>query len=107
MKVQNPETLLQALSDLVRKHRGQDPLQNNQKIILTDDELSDLFKISKVTLYRFRRDNKLSYQKVGNLVSYYYDDVMVALRTARITIKGMTKPEAIEVLTNYKKIMEL
>ena len=107
MQLHETESLMQELSLLVSKYKGSEPLKDNETIILTDDELSDLFKISKVTLYRYRRSGNLPYQKVGNVVTYRYDDVMLSLRTSRLSIKGMTKPQAIEHLTNYKKMMQL
>lgn len=74
---------------------------------LSNDELCDLFHISKVTLYRMRRDGVLAYHKKGKAITYDYEAVMLSLRTCRMKVKGMTKLQAIETLQNYKTICEL
>ena len=101
--------LLQELTDLVRERLMQKEMQgtNSQPFEFTNSELIDVLGVSKSTLYRFRREEKLKYKKQGNQISYDYKDLMDAIQDGRIKIKGLTKLSAMEKITNYKKLVQL
>ena len=98
-------TLLEDLYDVVQKHRPTS--QSEDKMFITNAEFCDIFNCSRVTSYRLRKAGKLPYEQVGNLIKYDYDSLMVAIRTAKATIKWMPKREAVERLSNYRKLIEL
>lgn len=101
--------LLQELTDLVRERLMQKEMQvaDSQPFEFTNSELIDVLGVSKSTLYRFRREEKLKYKKQGNQISYDYKDLMDAIQDGRIKIKGLTKLSAMEKITNYKKLVQL
>lgn len=101
--------LLQELTDLVRERLVQKEMQgdSSQPFEFTNSELIEVLGVSKSTLYRFRREEKLKYKKQGNQISYDYKDLMDAIQDGRIKIKGLTKLSAMEKITNYKKLVEL
>lgn len=101
--------LLQELTDLVRERLVQKEMQgaSSQPFEFTNYELIEVLGVSKSTLYRFRREEKLKYKKQGNQISYDYKDLMDAIQDGRIKIKGLTKLSAMEKITNYKKLVEL
>lgn len=101
--------LLQELTDLVRERLMQKEMQgtSSQPFEFSTAELIEVLGVSKSTLYRFRREEKLKYKKLGNQISYDYKDLMDAIQDGRIKIKGLTKLTAMEKITNYKKLVEL
>lgn len=101
--------LLQELTDLVRERLMQKEMQeaSTQPFEFSNAELIEVLGVSKSTLYRFRREEKLKYRKQGNQISYDYKDLIEALQDGRIKIKGLTKLSAMEKITNYKKLVEL
>lgn len=101
--------LLQELTDLVRERLVQKEMRgaSSQPFEFTNSELIEVLGVSKSTLYRFRREEKLKYKKQGNQISYDYKDLMDAIQDGRIKIKGLTKLSAMEKITNYKKLVEL
>lgn len=99
---------LQELSELLqeRQRKLEEEERRDHPFFFSNTELKQMLGLSKSTLYRYRRENKLRYHKEGNSITYDYDELMTAIQEARIRIKGMTKLQAMEKLTNYKKLVE-
>ena len=80
----------------------------NFELLLTDQELQTIFGISRMTLYRARRSGKLPYENgFGGQIVYRFENVLLAVKTNRFMIRGLTKFDAIERLETFKKILEL
>lgn len=101
----NSEAILNEICAVVEKHK--EVFSTDQKMYLTNAEFCDIFNCSRVTSYRLRKSGNLPYLVDGNQVKYDYDALMLAIKTAKVTIKWMPKMDAIERLTTYRKIMEL
>ena len=101
----NSEAVLDEICSIVEKHK--EGSTTEQRMYITDPEFCDIFKCSRTTAYRLRKSGNLPYIVEGNQVKYDFDALMMAIKTAKITIKWMPKMEAIERLTTYRKIMEL
>lgn len=53
---------------------------NNKKEILTDTDLQELLGVSRTTLWRLRKEQKLPYARVGRKYRYIKEDVIKWLR---------------------------
>jgi len=59
-------------------------------------------------LYRARRSGKLPYENgFGGQIVYRFENVLLAVKTNRFMIRGLTKFDAIERLETFKKMLEL
>lgn len=45
-------------------------LDNHKEKLLTKEEVSEMFSISKTTLWRWQRDDLISFRKIGNRVYF-------------------------------------
>ena len=74
----NKEELKQLIEDAVYKANCTQPkLEYN---IITEKELSERLKITKVTLHKYRRQGKIPFSQVGRIIRYDYKEVMEALK---------------------------
>lgn len=103
----NPEELVDELDALVKRHKLKSGDRDKYPLYITNDEFCAIFDISSATAYRWRRTGRITYQVIGNLIRYPYETLLRELKTDRIRIKGLTKVQAVERLTTYKKLLEL
>ena len=48
--------------------------------IITEKELSERLKISKVTLHKYRKQGKIPFSQVGRTIRYDYKEVMETIK---------------------------
>ena len=74
----NKEELKQLIEDAVYKATCTQPkLEYN---IITEKELSERLKITKVTLHKYRKQGKIPFSQVGRTIRYDYKEVMETLK---------------------------
>ena len=72
------EELQQLIEDAVYKANCTQPkLEYN---IITEKELSERLKITKVTLHKYRKEGKIPFSQVGRTIRYDYKEVMETLK---------------------------
>jgi len=67
------EQLLRQYEELLLANNSEAVVTPEQ--ILTDEEVQSLFKITRRTLYRYRKQGKIHYFKLGNR-SYYFRPIL-------------------------------
>jgi len=72
------EELKQLIEDAVYKANCTQP--NLEYNIITEKELSERLKISKVTLHKYRKEGKIPFSQVGRTIRYDYKEVMETLK---------------------------
>ncbi|TFH96565.1 hypothetical protein [Porphyromonas levii] len=78
------------------------------ELMLTDDDMQVIFKCSRMTLYRARRAGKLvSENDTSGRIVYPYSTVLIAVKTNKFKIRGLSKLSAIERLETFKTVVEL
>ena len=70
--------LQQLIEDAVYKANCTQP--NLEYNIITEKELSERLKISKVTLHKYRKEGKIPFSQVGRTIRYDYKEVMETLK---------------------------
>lgn len=82
--------------------------EKNFQLFLTDQELQNILGLSRMTLYRARRARKLPYENgFGGQIVYRFEKVVLAIKTNKFIIRGLSKFDAIERLETYKKMLQL
>jgi len=74
----SPEDLQVMMEVAVRKVLEEQNHPNESKL-MSDEELEKLLGVSKSTLYLWRRDGKLPYQRIGKRIFYKISDVEKAM----------------------------
>ena len=74
----NKEELKQLIEDAVYKANCTQP--NLEYNIITEKELSERLKITKVTLHKYRKEGKIPFSQVGRTIRYDYKEVMETLK---------------------------
>jgi len=72
------EELKQLIEDAVYKANCTQP--NLEYNIITEKELSERLKITKVTLHKYRKEGKIPFSQVGRTIRYDYKEVMETLK---------------------------
>ena len=72
------EELQQLIEDAVYKATCTQP--NLEYNIITEKELSERLKITKVTLHKYRKEGKIPFSQVGRTIRYDYKEVMATLK---------------------------
>ena len=72
------EELKQLIEDAIYKATCTQP--NLEYNIITEKELSERLKISKVTLHKYRKQGKIPFSQVGRTIRYDYKEVMETLK---------------------------
>ena len=78
----SPEDLQVMMERIIRKVLGEQSQPNKSRVesqLMNDDELEKLMGVSKTTLYLWRRDGKLPYQRIGKKIFYKITDVERAM----------------------------
>ena len=70
--------LQQLIEDAVYKATCTQP--NLEYNIITEKELSERLKITKVTLHKYRKEGKIPFSQVGRTIRYDYKEVMETLK---------------------------
>lgn len=82
--------------------------QSNSSILLSEEDMQIIFKCSRMTLYRARRDGRLDFTSgFGRSIVYPYEGVLLSLKTNKFKVRGLNKIQAIERLETYKKLLEV
>ncbi len=100
----SPEDLQVMMEETIRKVLGEQSQPNKSRVegqLMSDGELEKLMGVSKATLYLWRRDGKIPYQRIGKKIFYKISDVEKAM--------GLTgdKPQLPERRRNRRKEREL
>ncbi len=77
-----PEDLQEMMEGTIRKVLSEQSLPNKSRVesqLMSDVELEKLMGVSKATLYLWRRDGKLPYQRIGKKIFYKISDVEKAM----------------------------
>ena len=72
------EELQQLIEDAVYKATCTQP--NLEYNIITEKELSERLKITKVTLHKYRKEGKIPFSQVGRTIRYDYKEVMETIK---------------------------
>ena len=72
------EELKQIIEDAVYKATCTQP--NLEYNIITEKELSERLKITKVTLHKYRKQGKIPFSQVGRTIRYDYKEVMETIK---------------------------
>jgi excisionase family DNA binding protein len=72
------EELKQLIEDAVYKANCTQP--NLEYNIITEKELSERLKITKVTLHKYRKEGKIPFSQVGRTIRYDYKEVMETIK---------------------------
>ncbi len=86
-----PEEFRTLMEGTIRKVLGELAQPNKSRIesqLISDEELEKLMGVSKATLYLWRRDGKLPYQRIGKKIFYKMSEVEKAMCLKR----GKEKP---------------
>lgn len=78
----SPEDLQVMLEKTIRKVLGEQSQPNKSRVeaqLMSDEDLEKLMGVSKTTLYLWRRDGKLPYQRMGKRIFYKVTDVEKAM----------------------------
>ena len=70
--------LQQLIEDAVYKANCTQP--NLEYNIITEKELSERLKITKVTLHKYRKEGKIPFSQVGRTIRYDYKEVMETIK---------------------------
>lgn len=75
----------------------------DETLELTTREIMDLFKVSKMTVYRWRNDNKIPYRISERGKAFYpYRGVFLAIKNGELDIHSSNKTESLAKLANFK-----
>lgn len=77
-----PEDLLVMIEDTIRKvlfEKGISPLDNKSSGLLDEKSIIKILGVSKATLYLWRRDRKIPFQRVGKKIFYSLRDVEMVM----------------------------
>ena len=72
------EELKQLIEDAIYKANCTQP--NLEYNIITEKELSERLKITKVTLHKYRKEGKIPFSQVGRTIRYDYKEVMETIK---------------------------
>ena len=72
--------LQKVFEDNFDKFSNQIPAKKEKPEMLTDKELADRLKMSRMTLYEWRRKGILPFKRIGKRVLYNWDDVYKSLK---------------------------
>ena len=72
------EELQQLIEDAVYKATCTQP--NLEYNIITEKELSERLKITKVTLHKYRKEGKIPFSQIGRTIRYDYKEVMETIK---------------------------
>ena len=78
----SPEDLQAMMEGTIRKVLGEQNQPNKSRVesqLMSDVELEKLMGVSKATLYLWRRDGKLPYQRIGKKIFYKISEVEKAM----------------------------
>ena len=81
--------LQKVLEDNFDKLAKQTPDKKETPEMLTDKELADRLKMSRVTLYEWRRKGILPFKRIGKRVLYNWDDVYKTLKDVKQRDKAL------------------
>ncbi|CCY08646.1 putative uncharacterized protein [Porphyromonas sp. CAG:1061] len=82
--------------------------RHQSDLLLSDEDMQVIFKCSRTTLYRARKENRLDYTKGhSGQVVYNYDDVSEAIRKNRFKVRNLSKISMLERLETYRKLLEI
>lgn len=76
------DNILQLLNGL----QHEKPTPKIDETLLTVSEVCDLFKLSRQTIFSWRRNNKLQAQKIGYLVRFKKSDIDAILNNGKGTL---------------------
>lgn len=89
MSIQNPFAILDArLANIERimidlKHPEANKAENQQKTILDTDQLMEKLGVTRPTLSKWRKENRIPFIQVGAVVRYDMDKVLEALESKK------------------------
>ena len=72
------EELQQIIEDAV--YKATCTQLNLEYNIITEKELSERLKITKVTLHKYRKEGKIPFSQVGRTIRYDYKEVMETIK---------------------------
>jgi hypothetical protein len=78
----SPEDLQVMMEETIRKvlfEQGITGEPKNQTGLLDDDSLVEMLSVSKATLYLWRRDRKIPFQRIGKKIFYNLQEVKKAM----------------------------
>ncbi len=78
----SPEDLQVMIEETIRKILGEQSQPNKSRVesqLMSDEELKKLMGVSKATLYLWRRDGKIPFQRIGKKIFYKISDVEKAM----------------------------
>ena len=76
LKIEIRKQVEDAVNDKLSNHFNNE-IENDE--ILSENQLCERLNISRTTISRYRKENKIPYLKVGNNIRYEYNKVLKAL----------------------------